>query len=657
MTVRRAWRIALAGTALLVFWAAFFAYPPRVTALPHGAWLGFPSPERVLAFATTLAGFLFLNLAVWGAGAWIGRRMPLEPAAGARFLGTLGLGFVALQLAVLALAWLGALAPAGRWGLLFIASAAGVADLVRRERPRLSAGRTLAILAGATALLAGPLLIAFDADPGWDALTYHLPLAERAAFVNGSPVDPWSVFSAFPHAVSMLYLLTQTLDGTALARWLHLEFGVLTAWLAVLLAREASPRAGWLAAAALAACPLFAWELGIAYADLPACFFTLLAVALLRSDSDLARCITAGIFAGAAAACRYPSWIVPFALLALVWLPGAVSGPRLRASAAVLVGTLVSLAPWMARNLAFTGNPVAPAFQGWFAAPGEEFFAPLAVAQNAAFIRSVGPGFGFSDLLALPWRLTVEATPGDYRNFGYRIGPLYLLGVLAALGWGGAAGAALSRRLWVAAGLSALFWFFTAQEPRYLLPTLVLTAVAGAIAADRAVGARHLWLALPVIAVLQAQLPIWTALPQRYGTALGVMPVTEPAAAKVGRRLRADLAPGDRVVILFEPRAWFFRGLDYIPYHLGDGSPLLVAIHAAGRTGIDPLFAGLGATHVVVNTQLDGQVTPSFLPAYSRETFEADLATLNDFLTRRTDLVFSEGPIEVRQIRTPEARP
>ena len=76
MTVRRAWRIALAGAALLVFWAAFFAYPPRVTALPHGAWLGFPSPERVLAFATTLAGFLFLNLAVWGAGAWIGRRMP-----------------------------------------------------------------------------------------------------------------------------------------------------------------------------------------------------------------------------------------------------------------------------------------------------------------------------------------------------------------------------------------------------------------------------------------------------------------------------------------------------------------------------------------------------------------------------------------------------
>ena len=162
---------------------------------------------------------------------------------------------------------------------------------------------------------------------------------------------------------------------------------------------------------------------------------------------------------------------------------------------------------------------------------------------------------------------------------------------------------------------------------------------------------------LPLVAVLQAQLPIWTALPQRYGTALGASPVTEPPSANVGRRLRADLAPHDRVVILFEPRAWFFRGLDYIPYHLGDGSPLLVAIHQAGRQGIDTLFEELGATHVVVNTQLDAHTTPFFVPAYPQEAFEADLATLNDFLARRTDLVFRDGPIEARRLHGTEPQP
>ena len=555
---------------------------------------------------------------------------------------------------MLGLAALHAVETAALGALLGACAAVGLWDLARRAHPRRPTGRECALVLGGAALLASPLLAAFDADPGWDALTYHLPLAERTAFANGSVVTPWSVFSAFPHSMSMLYLLTQTLDATPLARWLHLEFGVLTALLAVVLARTVSPRAGWLAAAALAACPLFAWELGIAYADLPACFYTLLAVALLRPALGPGRCAAAGLFAGAAAACRYPSWGIPVILVALVWLPDTAPRARLRSSFAVAAGALVPLAPWIARNLVFTGNPVAPAFQSFFTTPGEEFFAPLALTQNAAFIRAIGPGHGFLDLLALPWRLTVEATPDDYRGFGYRVGPLYLLGVLAALGWGGASGSALARRLWAAAGLSTLFWFFTAQDPRYLLPALVLTAVAGSIAADRAVGSRRLWLLLPLLAVLHAQLPIWTALPHRYGTALGRLPVADAPAERVGRRLRAGLGPGDRVVILFEPRAWFFRGLDYIPYHLGDGSPLLVAIHSAGEHGLDALFRDLGATHLVVNTQLGPLTTPFFVPGYPRDAFEADLATLNAFLAQRTDLVFGEGGLEVRRIRAAE---
>ncbi len=656
MTWTAVWRAALAAAALLVLGAAL-ARPPLVTPLPIAGWLTIPTPERAGALLHALGGLALLNLAAWGAGASLGRPLPLGAVSGVRTLASLGLGFVALGLAALGLAALHLVGTTALWALLGACAAVGLWDLARRPRPRRPTRRESALVLAGAALLASPLLAAFDADPGWDALTYHLPLAERTAYANGSVVTPWSIFSAFPHATSMLYLLAQSLDGAPLARWLHLEFGVLTALLVVVLARTASPRAGWLAAAALAACPLFAWELGIAYADLPACFFTLLAVALLRPALGPAGCATAGLFAGAAAACRYPSWGVPVVLIALLWIPGAAPRSRLRSSLAVAVGVLVPLAPWIARNLAFTGNPVAPALQSLFSAPGEEFFAPLALTQNAAFIRAIGPGHGLLDLLALPWRLTVEATPGDYRGFGYRVGPLYLLGVLAALGWGSAGGSPLARRLWSAAGLSTLFWFFTAQDPRYLLPALVLTSVAGAIAADRAVGSRRIWLLLPLVAVLHAQLPIWTALPERYGVALGPLPVAATSAERVGRRLREELVSGDRVVLLFEPRAWFFRGLDYIPYHLGDGSPLLVAIHAAEKGGLEALFHDLGATHLVVNTRLGPRTTPFFVPAYPRDAFEADLAALNAFLEQRTDLLFREDAIEARRIRAAESQP
>ena len=657
MTWIAAWRTALAAIALLVFYWAVLARSPLITPLPDAVWLAAPTPARTAALLKALGGLTLINLAAWGMGTSLGRRFPLGPVPGVRALASLGLGMIVLSLAVLGLAALHAAEAQALAAVLAGGAAIGLLNLARSARPRRPTGRECALVLGGALLLASPLLAAFDADPGWDALTYHLPLAERTAFANGSFVTPWSVFSAFPHAMSMLYLLTQTLDSTALARWLHLEFGVLTALLAVVLARTVSHRAGWLAAAALAACPLFAWELGIAYADLPACFFTLLAVALLRPRLGLARCAAAGLFAGAAAACRYPSWGVPVVLVALVWLPDTVRASRLRASLAVAAGALVPLAPWIVRNFAFTGNPFSPALQSFFAAPGAEFFAPLALTQNAAFIRAIGPGHGPLDLLALPWRLTVEAAPDDYRWFGYRVGPLYLLGVIAALGWGGGAkGSALVRRLWSAAGLSLLFWFFTAQDPRYLLPALVLAAVAGAIAADRAVGSRRLWLLLPILAVLHAQLPVWTALPQRYGTALGRLSVSDAPAARVGQRLRAELTSGDRVVLLFEPRAWFFRGLDYVPYHLGDGSPLLVAIHRARREGLDALFRDLGATHFVVNTRLGPQTTPYFVPAYSHDSFETDLAVLNEFLGRRTEFLFREGSLEVRRLRTAEPR-
>lgn len=636
-----------------------FAREPFALALPEPGWLAPPTAARSFGVLRAFAGLALLNLAAWGLGTGCIRALPMP---GARGPAQLGFGFAVLSVAVLALAASHALSPLWIGALLALGCGVGAYDALGRERtqPR----HAWAWLGAGVTLLASPALAAFGPDPGWDALTYHLAVPERYTFANGIVVTPWSVFSAFPHATAMLYLLAETLDGPALARLLHLEFGVLTGIVAWRAARATSPRAAWLAAAALAACPLYAWELSVAYADLSACFYTLLAALAFtapRGERDWRRFVAAGVFAGAAAACRYPSWPLLPVLGLCLWLPGspAGAGVRARALASLAFGgaALAVLAPWLLRNLVFTGNPVAPLAQRWFAAPGSEFFAPTALAQNASLLRAIGPGRGFLELLALPWNLTFEASVGDYRAFGFRIGVLFALGAAAGLLAGRAGRPAQARSLWLVAGLLTLCWFFTTQEPRYLLPALVLVAVAGASAADALLPQGRLgrpWLALPLLAVLHTQLPIASALPERYGLALGGLEAAVPAAARAGAKLREMLESGDRLVVFFEPRGYFFRGLDYVPYHLGSGSPLLVALHAAAeRDALPELFSALGASHVLLETQLRPVTTPRFTPDYSREDFVSDLRALERHLERRAFRVLEEGSIVVYRLRSP----
>ncbi len=650
----------LAGCALGAI-GITFARNSVAIAVPEAAWLGAPSAAQALTWLRALAGLGILNLAAWGIGAAALHWLPAARDPDVRVPAQLGLGFAALAVAVLGMAAIHALLPWALGGLLAAACAAAlIAEAPRRHERWRAARRALhgrgpqALLVAA--LLAAPGLAAFGPDPGWDALTYHLALPERYLFSNAIVVTPYSVFSTFPHATAMLYLLAQWLDGSALAQLLHLEFGVLTAGLAWRSARDASPRAGWLALAALAACPLFVWELEVAYADLSAALYTLLAVRMLYGTHTAhggRQLVAAGLFAGAAAACRYPSWPLLPVLLACLWLPGspvaAGTRARLRASIAFGIAAWVPLAPWLLRNLFFTGNPVAPVLQSVFAAPGCEYFAPLAVEQNAAFVRAIGMGRGLLDLLALPWNLSFEARSGDYAAFGYRIGVLYAVGLVAAL---------LARRgserpsaaaLWWPAGALTLVWFFTAQEPRYLLPALVLVAIGGACAADTLIpqGIRgRAWLALPLLAVAHTQLPILASLPQRYAVAAGRVEANEPAAARMGRRLQGELDPDARVVLFFEPRSHYFAGIDYVPYHLGDGSPLLIELHAAVEAETLPeFFASLGATHLLLETRLRPITMPSFTRDYTRETFTADVRALERFLASRATRELEEGSL------------
>src|SRR5207247_9158086 len=161
-----------------------------------------------------------------------------------------------------------------------VAFAAAGAALAWRERGRLPGRPTRRgwlVGAGAAALLVSPFLAAWVPDYGWDAFAYHLALPERYLFRDRIVVTPLFPHSAFPQTVEMLYLIALSLDSGALAKLVHLQFGALTVLGVFATARTASVRAGLLAVAILAADPLSNWDAAVAYNDLAAALFAVLA--------------------------------------------------------------------------------------------------------------------------------------------------------------------------------------------------------------------------------------------------------------------------------------------------------------------------------------------------------------------------------------------
>jgi hypothetical protein len=667
----RAWAAVLAAGAAALVAGVVITYP-AAGGLPFDLrpLLAFDA-ARVPAFLRSLAVLLALNLAAWAAGGLLQRL--LGAAGGWSVLDAarrLALGFLVLADLVLLLAALHLLQRTLLLVVLLWLAAAGLVVLLwqwRLSRPRVSLHRRpLALLAGGVALLVAVVAVlgAHMPDYGWDAFTYHLALPERYLFENRIVVSPLFPHSAMPLTVEMLYTLLLAVDPGPAAKLLHAELGGLAAAVAAALAARHSWRAGALAVVVLFADPLFNWELGVAYSDLAATLFALLAFAALQerlAGGGGAALRLCGIFAGACVATRYTAAAIPLAVVGVLWLARAPLRQKLRDTAVIAVLAVLVLSPWLLRNLALTGNPVAPALQGLFYARGQEYFDAVAVEQAVAFVRRIGFGRGPEDLLALPVNLTLRARNGDYRAFGFRIGLLYVAGVAAALALAHARRSPALRGLLPGLGLLTLLWFFTSQEPRYLMPALALAAVAAGVGLHEMLRVLAAWwpralapLAwlLPLIALAHTQWATLARLPWVYGYALGRLSVegfrSQDAALVVADRLRAALGPHDRLLLVYEPRGFFFAGLHYVFAHDWE---LMQLVHRAGDP--DALAAelrGLGVTHVLVNTGNIARYRTVAVPSYGEGDLDQDLKVLGALLQRRSAPLLAHGGVFVRRM-------
>ncbi|MGE0478879.1 MAG: hypothetical protein AB7Q17_00275 [Phycisphaerae bacterium] len=373
------------------------------------------APEAWLVLATDglLAAAVVASAAGWGAAAprWLG--LPRAAPLRRRCLAVV-LGFGWLATATLALGCAGWLGFESGWALVALGCALGVVTLTRTARhdaapsaesprgatpppaPRTAkpafprsapeSARAFALV-GAAALgviaaiaFAGATLppgILWEGEArGYDALEYHLQAPREYYDAGRIHFLSHNVYASFPQQMEMLYLLLMHLAGGSLAaavpaQLVHASCGVL---LVCALAAWAQPgRARLVAVLVGGATPWIGYLACLAYVELGMLLAATVAGGIVFDAARSGRVtwgalLAAGLAAGIAGGCKYTALALvtaPLLIAVLVVTRGPVSR-RACAATAFALGAAIAFAPWLARNVAFTGNPVYPFAYNWF---------------------------------------------------------------------------------------------------------------------------------------------------------------------------------------------------------------------------------------------------------------------------------------------------
>jgi hypothetical protein len=467
------------------------------------------------------------------------------------FLGVLPLYRVAVAL----LALLGGLILAARALARVRSTAPGIARIVGWAALGLVAtGQILALVAA----LAPPT--------AKDTLLYHYALP-KAWIAAGRAVEvPYNIAGYYPLGIEMHAVWAMLLGAPFGVRAAEAAAGATLFLFAPLLvmtvygwARERGADRAWAAIGAL----VIAWVptgyevAASAYVDLALAGYTVLAVRAFGRWWATGRWrhlvwVAAGIGGALSIKLSAAFLLLPLALLGL--LHALATGRRDRESAgpataliavrvlgALAVGLTIA-APWYARNWLRTGSPFFPFYLEIWPAHARGWDLERSRLYETLF-SLYGDVHGPLDYLWTPLRLAVAAQPDQPAYYDGVLGITFAF-ALPLLAW-----AVWRRRLDVELRLALLisaalfvFWLFSSQQLRYLLPATPALAVAIAVAGHGLdVPGRRLLRGL-VLAAAALGLPVVVA------WFLGLDPA--------------------RVVLGGEPReAFLARRLDYYPYY------------------------------------------------------------------------------------------
>ena len=329
-----------------------------------------------------------------------------------------------------------------------------------------------------------------------DGVTYHLGLPFEYVRLGGFP-HRFTFYDALPQGMEMLYTMAFAFGRHSAARLV--EFGFLAATPTLLLRigrRLGLPdRAGLLAAVFYFCAPVTGATGTTSYNEAALVFFTLAAFYLLllwRDTGEKWYLPAVGLAAGFCYALKMPGAIVLVG--AALWVAVAGGARRWRGLALLSAGAVPAVVPWMARNWAISGDPLAPFGNALFPNPYFHLFFERVMAANLA-------SWGHVTALAMPWQLAFgDGLTGTY-------GPLLLALPLALLAWRSRA----ARLVLAAALLVALPWFSN-KGARFLMPSMALAGLALGAALAGMWRGRAAWAAVALQAIVcwPNALNLWT---------------------------------------------------------------------------------------------------------------------------------------------------
>jgi hypothetical protein len=341
-----------------------------------------------------------------------------------------------------------------------------------------------------------------------DALLYHTALPKAFVAQGSNQIVEGNIASFLALGVEMQNVWAMLLGNVFDARTGEAAVGAVVFMFAPLLvlaiygwAREFEIEASWawLAALLVAAIPTFYHVASSVYVDLALALFVTLAIHSIAkwwlNTQETKWLAFAAIALGAALSIKLTTAFV-IASLALIVLLRARNAQSDEAengnagsilikgfTAFVLAGLIAS--PWYLRTWAKTGSPIFPFYMNLWKGTATGWDAERSALFQAMNSAYGGAEKGFFDYLLAPVKISLWAQPELPEYFDGVMGVSFLLGlILIVWAW---------RRfdfpveLKIAVGTSGivfLFWLFSSQQLRYILPIVPSLAVATVVAAD-----------------------------------------------------------------------------------------------------------------------------------------------------------------------------
>ena len=297
-------------------------------------------------------------------------------------------------------------------------------------------------------------------------------------------------------------------------------------------------------------------------------------------------------------------------------------------------------APWYVRNWVRTGSPVYPFYMNLFGGHAPGWDQSRSVMDQMLNARYGGYPKNAFDYLAVPVRASLAAQPELPRAFDGVLGISFLFGLpLLFLAIRRRQLATTDKIAGALAGGFFLFWLFSSEQLRYLLPALPALALALSAAAST-LGRRVRTLLAATAALGLVVIAAWFCRQAPLPVVIGA----EPRAAYLERMVdhysiyaaANRILPADARVWLINVRGdtyYFERAYDY-DFRIEDYTLVSLVRTSASLEELQTRVRQAGITHVLARTDvlLDYAVTPVVDETRSAEENDRKFQMLRSFL-------------------------